>query len=169
MTYGNNNNNTGYTFVFHSDACLYTDRVNRHNDELNTREYPDAGFNLYAFEPVDYAAGDRSVTWNTGVKGTMLDASGRSVPYTVEPRSSICKTPLRMANSRGIIDAGYRGNLLVKCDAFDKFEMAAGTSYFQVLAPNLAPFAVKRVTAAEFNHFETTERGAGGFGSTGGN
>ena len=32
------------------------------------------------------------------------------------PRSSIYKTPLRLANNTGIIDSGYRGNLM---GAFD--------------------------------------------------
>ena len=37
--------------------------------------------------------------------------------FYVYPRSSISKTPLRMANSVGIIDSGYRGNLKFAVDA----------------------------------------------------
>lgn len=158
-----------YTFIFHSGVFVYTEHVRTHNDDLLLHVYPDAGFNLYAPEHIDFMAGDRAVTINTYVKGTMLNREGKSVAYTVEPRSSICKTPLRMANGRGIIDAGYRGNLLVKCDAFDAFHMSPGTSYFQVLAPNLEPFSVKCVTEIEFAAQGTTERGFGNFGSTGGN
>ena len=32
--------------------------------------------------------------------------------YYLYPRSSISKTPLRMSNSTGIIDAGYRGEII---------------------------------------------------------
>ena len=32
------------------------------------------------------------------------------------PRSSISKTPLRLANSIGLIDGGYRGEIMAPCD-----------------------------------------------------
>ena len=37
----------------------------------------------------------------------------------VMPGSSISKTPLRMSNSIGLIDAGYRGNIMVALDSHD--------------------------------------------------
>jgi len=40
--------------------------------------------------------------------------SGHS--YWMLPRSSISKTPLRLSNSVGLIDAGYRGNLMAMVD-----------------------------------------------------
>ena len=37
-------------------------------------------------------------------------------PYFLLPRSSISKTPLRLSNSIGLIDAGYRGEIIACCD-----------------------------------------------------
>ena len=56
--------------------------------------------------------------------------------YMLVPRSSICKTPLRLANSIGIIDKSYRGKLLVKVDnnSNKDFEMESGKCYFQIVA-----------------------------------
>ena len=47
--------------------------------------------------------------------------------YMLVPRSSICKTPLRLANSIGIIDPSYRGTIKVVitkiCDKAAEFEL----------------------------------------------
>ena len=38
-----------------------------------------------------------------------MDEFGNNLPYLLTPRSStVSKTPLRMSNSLGLIDAGYR-------------------------------------------------------------
>ena len=82
------------------------------------------------------------------------------------PRSSISKTQLRLANSTGIIDAGYRGNLMAM---FDVEESHTGTKfdrYIQICAPSLVPIIVEIVDSLE-DLGEETERGTGGFGSTG--
>ena len=42
----------------------------------------------------------------------MMNKDEKNVSYYLYPRSSIIKTPLRMSNSVGIIDAGYRGNII---------------------------------------------------------
>jgi dUTP pyrophosphatase len=84
--------------------------------------------------------------------------------YSLEPRSSISKTPLRMSNSRGIIDYEYRGNIMAKVDnhSNEPFEIKAGERLFQLLMPTLVPFDVSFVDT-----LDSTARGTGGFGSTG--
>lgn len=83
--------------------------------------------------------------------------------FLLYPRSSICRTPLRMANSVGVIDSGYRGFL---CAAFDntggEYEVEAGTRLVQICMPDLSPFRVEFV-----EELDDTPRGGGGFGSTG--
>ena len=49
-----------------------------------------------------------------------------NVSYYLYPRSSIIKTHLRMANSVGIIDAGYRGNIIA---CVDNIEVVSGQHY----------------------------------------
>ena len=89
------------------------------------------------------------------------------VGYFLYPRSSTgTKTPLRLANSVGVIDAGYRGNYIA---AFDNiraawFKVEKGQKLVQICAPNITyPLRVEIVKELDL----ITVRGAGGFGSTG--
>lgn len=109
---------------------------------------------------------------------------GRSeipVPYRIVPRSSIYKTGIRMANSEGIIDEGYRGEIHVPVDLQmrfvckstgeglkmmeDPFPLRVGGRFFQIVTRDLTP--IGKVTFVNDLPFSTTERGEGGFGSTG--
>jgi dUTP pyrophosphatase len=83
--------------------------------------------------------------------------------YWLLPRSSISKTPLRMANSVGLIDKGYRGELMAKVDnRSDKpFVIDSGTRLFQICLPTLSE-AKFQLT----DYVTDTTRGTGGFGST---
>ena len=85
--------------------------------------------------------------------------------YTLEPRSSIFKTSFVMANSRGIIDKSYRGELKAPMVSVGSnlASVDAGTRLFQILAPNLG--YINQVVYVE--SLDETSRGSGGFGSTG--
>ena len=90
--------------------------------------------------------------------------------YYLYPRSSIIKTPLRLSNSVGIIDRGYSGEIIAVVDNIDhhtsnSFTIRAMERYFQICHPTLAPFKVVMVNSKE--ELGQTERGNGGFGSTG--
>ena len=93
-----------------------------------------------------------------------MNIEERSLSYMVLPRSSIIKTPLRMSNSIGIMDAGYRGNFMVPIDNLsdEDFIIEKHTRLFQVVSSNLNNIDVKIV-----NKLSTSKRGTGGFGSTG--
>ena len=87
----------------------------------------------------------------------------KNVSYYLYPRSSIVKTPLRMANSLGIIDAGYRGNIIACVDNISEvpYTIEANTRLFQICAPDLSSINLNIV-----NNLSVTARGTGGFGST---
>jgi dUTP pyrophosphatase len=94
--------------------------------------------------------------------------------FYMYPRSSLSKTNLRLANSTGIIDAGYRGNLIGMFDLVNIEEQENSYDYLikpytrllQICAPSLVPIYVELVENE--NQLGTiTERGSGGFGSTG--
>ena len=87
------------------------------------------------------------------------------MPYYVYPRSSISKTPLRLANSVGIIDSGYRGELMAVVDNISKedYVVEEGQRLFQICSNTLLPFSNIKIVE-ELNN---TVRCAGGFGSTG--
>ena len=84
--------------------------------------------------------------------------------FYVYPRSSISKTPLRMANCVGIIDSGYRGPIMCALDNISDIEYVVkrGTRLVQICGPTLEPVTFKLKT-----ELSTTTRGSGGFGSTG--
>ena len=100
-----------------------------------------------------------------GVKAMLVNkATGAPVHYWLLPRSSIYKTGHMMANSVGVIDSSYRGTLkapVVAVAAGAGFK--AGARHFQIVAPDMGWIQeVQLVTA-----LPATERGEGGFGSTG--
>ena len=73
-----------------------------------------------------------------------------------------------LANSVGVIDSGYRGDII---GAFrnisgdnKSFVVEQYTRLLQICAPDLRPIIVQLVDA---DFFEKTTRGEGGFGSTG--
>lgn len=79
-------------------------------------------------------------------------------------RSSMVKTPLRMANCVGIIDSDFRGVIHVP------LEINARTSYTIEKGQRIAQLVIVKVETPELEVVESlddTERGEGGFGSTG--
>jgi len=88
--------------------------------------------------------------------------------YYMYPRSSLSKTQLRLANSVGIIDAGYRGHLIGMFDVINDTYYSGNIfdRYVQICAPGLVPIIVEIVNSLE-QLGEETERGDKGFGSSG--
>ena len=105
--------------------------------------------------------------------------------YYIHPRSSLSKTQLRLANATGIMDAGYRGNIIGMFDVvninphkssaedpnananpdYDYF-VKEHDRLIQICAPSLMPIYVEIVNDLEDLGIKTV-RGEGGFGSTG--
>ena len=90
------------------------------------------------------------------------------IPYMLLPRSSMgSKTPLRLSNSVGVIDAGYRGHIIACVDCLKKAEVVLSKyqRMFQIVAFSGRPIYVELVD--KHTDLGSTERGDGGFGSTG--
>jgi dUTP pyrophosphatase len=83
----------------------------------------------------------------------------------VFPRSSVRKYDLSLTNSVGVIDSGYRGEIQAtfkKTKGFDSFKYNTGERGAQIIIiphPN--------IELIEFKDLSSSERGEGGFGSTG--
>jgi dUTP pyrophosphatase len=93
--------------------------------------------------------------------------TSETVSYYLYPRSSISNTPLLMANSVGIIDEGYRGNIMAKVRNIpindeDSYTVQSNTRLFQICAPDLGSIQLNVV-----QELSNTERGNNGFGSSG--
>lgn len=118
----------------------------------------DSGYDLFMPSNITIP-GHGTVMIDLGVRCEYNGSSG----YYLYPRSSISKTPLRLANSVGIIDNGYRGTLKVVVDNIsdEPVRVKRGDRLFQLCLPSLESFGV---VFGPVNR--STERGEGGFGST---
>ena len=84
--------------------------------------------------------------------------------FTIRPRSSICKTGMMLSNSEGTIDFSYRGEV---------------SAVFYHVMPNMPKYEVGdriaqlhfditcKIKFEEADELSTTDRGNGGYGSTG--
>lgn len=146
---------------------MYEDKIN----EYKVKSPKDSGLDLFVPQQTK-CNGERTTKINHYVTVVCYDESGsQPLPVYLYPRSSISKTPLRLANSIGIIDAGYRGPLISMVDNTVEYAYTVekGTRLFQICSHNLLPFKnieVLNKTDPIFNPKHTT-RGYGGFGSTG--
>ena len=148
---------------------FYTLRADEHNERLVNDGYADSGFDLAVPNQMTLQK-----HWGNkiplGIHASMWSEC-ETVPqaYYLYPRSSISKTPMRLSNSVGIIDRGYRGEVMAVVDVIDHnkipYELNSHDRHFQICHPSLNPFKVVIVSSKE--ELGTTNRGDGGFGSTG--
>ena len=167
---------------------IYEDAAEKHNEPVarylagENDHACDAGFDLYVPDTITIPQGHGRNT------ATLLDhkikccmrfyeaghpgSKGHLVGYYLYPRSSMgAKSPFRLANSVGIIDAGYRGPIKAALDLVPTCQVGhtaeRHTRLVQLCPPNLTyPMAV-RITNSEADLGKPTVRGSGGFGSTG--
>lgn len=145
---------------------IFTDSINNkvkdYYMKLESSHLGDSGIDLYNFKSiqVDFL---NVGTIDYEIKCEMINCeTNEYVSYYLVPRSSLSKTPFMMANSVGIIDAGYRGNIMAKIRSFDPNNSSLDEGkYFQIVAPDLGPIKVNMV-----NKLSETSRNDNGFGST---
>ncbi|MEH3033152.1 MAG: dUTP diphosphatase [Aeromicrobium erythreum] len=121
----------------------------------------DAGADLHAAVDVRLAPGER-VLVPTGIAIALPEGYAAFV----HPRSGLAlRHGLSVVNTPGTIDAGYRGEikvLLVNHDLHEPVDLPRGS--------RIAQLVVQRVEQAEFevvDALEASERGTGGYGSSG--
>jgi len=133
------------------------DMWNSHPTYEKAKKNEDTGLDIPMPHSIIVPANSKAFTVDLGFK------ADQNQGYMLIPRSSISKTPLRLANSIGIIDKSYRGKVMVKLDNNSKqdFEMIRGSCYFQIVAFNGLLPTYQLVT-----DINNTYRGTGGFGST---
>ena len=166
-------------FVSNNDDELkqrYQNAAALHNANLLSNDFIDAGFDL--FVPFSHDINNNNSNNMTLLKVNhqvqccaQMYTDTNKVFYTgyyMDPRSSISKTSYRLANSRGIIDSGYRGNLIGMLDIIrqPQTEIQKFDRLLQICAPGLEPIYVEVVDSlSELG--EETARGTGGIGSSG--
>lgn len=128
-----------------------------------TRAHPgDAGWDLVAAESAHLAAGGGRATVSTGLAMSIPEG----LAGLVLPRSGLAsRHGVTCANAPGLIDSGYRGEVrvaLVNLDPQSEYVVNVGDRIAQLVIIALAAVDVVCV-----EHLPASERGAGGFGSSG--
>lgn len=149
----------------------YETKAGEHNKKMFNSIFADSGFDLF-FPDETKVENETSVFVDFKIKTEMLycDVDKELVTnsaFLIHPRSSISKTPLMLANHTGIIDSGYRGSIIGafrNLDTEKPYIIEQDTRLLQICHPSLCPIFIVFVNETELT---TTERMAGGFGSTG--
>jgi dUTP pyrophosphatase len=148
------------------------EQANFYKDQYDCSD-SNAGFDLYAADNVLVEQTPQFIAFGIIARllrvqplpgGTSNDYMKTDSHFWLMPRSSIYKSGLIMANSTGVIDKSYRGELKAPVWSMTAHsEVTRGDRLFQIVAPDMGWIRnVKMV-----HSMPLTERGAGGFGSTG--
>ncbi|MCF7824733.1 MAG: dUTP diphosphatase [Candidatus Marinimicrobia bacterium] len=137
----------------------HTDEARKYYENHGHYHAGDAGLDLFILEEITIQAGE---TCPLKLQISCETTTGQ--PYYLIPRSSISKTPLRISNSIGLIDGGYRGEIIAMVDNIKNkaYTVNPGDRLFQLVAMDGSAITFELVEVLS----ETT-RGTGGFGSTG--
>ena len=143
------------------------------------QSYIDAGIDLFVPKSQTILSGAHGQKVNMCIKCAMnfvdptsINAfSSTSIPvgYYLYPRSSTgSKTTLRLSNSVGIIDAGYRGDIMALFDnvGTDDVIINKNDRIVQLCSPNLT-YPILPILVETEQELGSTSRGMGGLGSTG--
>ena len=142
------------------------------------RSNENAGVDLYTVE--NYPISPNSIEHSNitpsgvylldlGTRARLVKVTGNheeDVHYWLLPRSSIYRSGIMMVNSCGIIDASFRGTLKAPVAPINPNvapTVQRGNRLFQIVAPEMSHISEIRIV----NSLPETNRGAGGFGSTG--
>lgn len=147
---------------------LTSNAIEKHNQHILTSKYPDSGVDLRIPETITFETLFKTHFINLGLRASMTHCN-KPCAFLIHPRSSISKVPLMLANHTGIIDSGYRGPLiaafrLLPNENNNEYTVEKHTRLVQICHHSLCPVYV--VECSE-NELSETERGEGGFGSTG--
>lgn len=129
---------------------------------LPTRAHPgDAGLDLHAAEAARIGPGERASV-GTGIAIAVPEGHAG----LVLPRSGLAaRHGIALVNAPGLIDCGYRGELrvlLLNTDRDEAFEIEPGDRIAQLVIS-----AIADAEAVEVDELSDSDRGGGGFGSSG--
>ena len=117
-------------------------------------KHGDAGMDLTA---LSYEESDMHITYKTGLSIAIPDG----YVGLLFPRSSVYKTEQNLTNSVGVIDSGYRGEIMLKFSKSEK-QYVPGDRVGQLI---IIPYP--NIEFEEASTLSATDRGTDGYGSTG--
>ena len=136
-------------------------------EQIYRHRYTDSGFDIPLMETTILLEDQHTFEFDIRIAAT--DMNENPLPCILLPRSSISSTPFRLANSIGLIDAGYRGQLKAKTDVLHEgtYTISQGTRLFQLCQHSCLPWnKIVLVHSIDELPQAPDNRGSGGFGST---
>ena len=125
-------------------------------------KWGDAGMDMYA---ATKGKADKygNMVYHTGIAMEIPDGH----VGLIYPRSSVSKTPHSLRNHVGVVDSGYRGEIIfkfgwVESSSYESKVYDAGDRIGQII---IMPYP--KVEFIEVDELSISDRGVGGFGSTG--
>ncbi len=115
----------------------------------------DAGMDVYAISKKET---EKFIEYGTGLT---FEVPKGHVMF-IFPRSSVTNKDLILKNSVGVLDSGYRGELVFRFSKFGEDEYQIGERVGQII---ILPFP--EIEFEEADELSESDRGAGGWGSTG--
>jgi dUTP pyrophosphatase len=155
-----------HLFVAPELLDLYRDHVEAHNKSVLTDPHPNSGFDIFVPQDIEFETAFECKLINHQIKAVMYDGD-ENVAFALYARSSIYKLPLMLANSVGVIDAGYRGNICSAVRSLSSTPVIIQSGYrvTQLCHCSLCPFVVRLVLSE--CELGVSVRGECGFGSSG--
>lgn len=142
---------------------MYSLNVKKLNEEAILPNYAhkgDAGLDIYSVEECEINPGDRALI-KTGIAIELPE----NTEAQIRPRSGLAlKNGITLLNTPGTIDEGYRGEIGVIVINLGKeaFKVTKGMKIAQMVIKPILTVEIK-----EIKELSDTDRGIGGFGSTG--
>ena len=164
---------------------LYTDNVEKRQKLVKkyidgSNVEIDSGFDIFTPQTMSLDNNSLSNKIPMGIS-TSMTFGDKNCGYYLYPRSSMgAKTPLRLSNSVGIIDPGYRGEITAIVDNISRpstlepieqsvlniYTVSKGDRIVQICPPNLT-YPVYPIIVDSIEELGSSIRGNNGFGSTG--
>lgn len=139
-------------------------KIKRLSEDSRIPQYAhptDAGMDIYAigetYDPITQV-----ITYNTGIAVKIPEG----YVGLIFPRSSVFKYDLQLTNSVGVIDSGYTGEIKFN---FRVLNQNRGVKIYEIgdRIGQLIIMPYPKVVFEEVSELQSTDRGDGGFGSTG--
>ena len=151
---------------------VYFSHIEAHKKRISEQgRYGDSGFDLLVPRFYSLENEQNPIRINMEVRCGLFRTNSLEVDepcgFYLYPRSSLYKFNLRLTNSVGIIDSGYRGPLAGVFDVVNNLTPISKYSRLvQICSPDLRPIVDIHLVDT-LDELEQTTRGEGGFGSTG--
>lgn len=128
----------------------------------------DAGYDLVAIDDGEVVLDDYGTCLYIQYRIGLAIEPGEGFHTEIFPRSSVTKTHLVLGNSIGLVDEGYRGEILVRFKPIVQPDTAGFKGYDK--GDRIAQLVIRRTEHADFKwsaDLDDSNRGEGGFGSSG--